>query len=154
MIRQVVRGEEFRGASKRDQGDAYTERLLKLVPSETVALYLFLDGILKSAMATPEQLASLKAWLWGITAAVVLLNILYLRRFQLVTDFWQYVIQTIGLLIWIMTIGGPFVYLTFYEPFMGSVALGLFTFAVPIFYTGVPVDMPPQAPPKTAGMPS
>lgn len=142
MIRQVIRPEILRDAEseEQDQGDVYTVRLLKLIPSETVALYLFLAGIIRSSLDGPAQEWKLKAWLWGITVAVLVLNVLYLRRFQIVKDVWQYVIQTLALVIWIMTIGGPFVYLDFYEPFVGSVALALFTFAVPIFYEGVVSD--------------
>ena len=142
MGRQVVRNLEFRtGAAEtptdHKPGDAYIERLLKLIPSETVVLFVFLQGVLLCGLAGPEQLKELKIWLWGVTVVIVVLNIFYLKRFHNIEDASQYIIMSLALVVWIMSIGGPFQYLSFYRPFMGSVILGLFTFAAPIFYKGV-----------------
>ena len=86
MQRQIVRKTELRGVTGSDklddQADQYMERLLKLIPSETIALYLFLEGVIRSAMSNePERLS---AWLWSIFIVVFLANLLYLwpRRKQ------------------------------------------------------------------------
>lgn len=143
MGRQVVRKQEAmaaaRGAGPADAvGDTYLDRLLKLIPAEVVALYLFLEGVLQSALNEPDELGQLQGWLWGVFIVLIIGNVLFLRRYQQVKDVAQTVLLSLALVIWVLTLGGPFEYLDFYRPFMGSVLLGLFTFFVPLFYTGVP----------------
>jgi hypothetical protein len=136
MNRQVVKPTSSRSATggEAGSGDAYMERLLKLIPGETVAMYLFLQGVITSGLSGDDS--QLKIWLWGIIVILAVGNILYLRKQQQVSDFTQILILTIAFFIWILSIGGPFVYFSWYQPFMGSVILGLFTFFVPLVYTG------------------
>ena len=143
MGRQVVKMADDReamrgGETTQDQGDAYVERLLKMIPAEVMAVYLSIQGILLSALSGQES--QLQAWLWGTFAVLLVGNVLYLRRFNKVTDPIQYGILTLAFVIWVLTLGGPFVFLSFYEPFMGSIILVLFTFFAPVAYTGVDVN--------------
>ncbi len=139
MGRQVIKPSGTRSVTPAPgTEDAYLERLLKLIPAETVAVYLFLQGVLQSALS--EQEGQLQAWLWGVFLVLLVGNVFYIRRFHDVTDPVQYVILSLGFIVWVLTLGGPFAFLSFYQPFMGSVILGLFTFLVPIFYTGVSVS--------------
>ena len=108
--------------------------VLKLIPTETVAVYLFLDGVLRGALKNNPNIST---WLWAIFGIIGVGNILYWRKSG-VTDVVQYVVLTIAYVVWIFTIGGPFAQLPWYQPFMGSVLLGLFTFIVPSIYKGVP----------------
>ena len=120
--------------------DAYLERLLKLIPAETIAMHLFIQGILQSALASPKQRSQLQVWLWAVFAILIVGNIFFLQRFLSVKDPIQYVILTLAFIVWVLTLGGPFEFLGFYQPFMGSVILGFFMFFVPIFYDGVTVS--------------
>ncbi len=144
MERQVMKpqdGLRMRGAptAAPSTEDTYLERLFKLIPSETIAVYLFIEGVLLSSLSDSDQQTQLVAWLWGVLAILLVANFFYLRRIVNVTDPVQHVILALALIVWVFTIGGPFQYLSFYQPFMGAVVLGLFTFCVPIFYTGVAV---------------
>lgn len=142
MTRQVISGSA--SAPRRDAGggvgtiagtqDGYLERLLKLIPAETVAVYLFLDGVLRSALVSDP---TLNTWLWAVFGLIAVGNILYWKRTG-VLDAKQFVVLTVAYGVWIFTIGGPFTALSFYKPFMGSVLLGLFTFFLPSIYKGVP----------------
>ncbi len=134
MSRQVIKPTSSRNLDGGGNGDAYMERLLKLIPGETVAMYLFLQGVINSGLS--GDVSQLKIWLWAIIVILAVGNIFYLRQQQKVTDPPQIIILTIAFFIWIMSIGGPFVYFNWYQPFMGSVILGLFTFFVPLVYTG------------------
>jgi len=116
-------------------GDSYSDRLLKLIPGETVAVYLAVQGILESSLGGEE--VRLAIWLWALFAIIGVLNILYMGRILKVTDTKQYVFVTLSYAIWVLSIGGPFRFLSFYEPFIGAVILTLFTFAAPMFYNGV-----------------
>jgi hypothetical protein len=141
MARQIVHREAMRGETTSAAAqERYEEKLLKLIPAETVAVYLTLQGVLVSAMAAPAQAARLNMWLWIIFVVMLGLNSLYLRRVQNVTDPKQHVTMAAAFLVWVFTMGGPFRSLSFYEPFMGSMALSLFTFVVPMIYRGQRVD--------------
>jgi hypothetical protein len=142
MSRQVIYCEALRGqsATAMPSQERYDEKLLKLIPAETVAVYLSLQGVLMSAMAAPAQAQRLNIWLWIIFVVMFMLNWLYLREFQRVTDPKQQAILAAAFVVWVFTMGGPFRSLSFYEPFMGSLALTLYTFVVPLLYRGQRVD--------------
>ena len=116
------------------QGDTYSERLLKLIPAETVAAYMFLDGLLRSALKSQES--QLTVWLWAVFAVIGAGNVLYLKQALKVTSPVQYGIMTAAYAVWVFSIGGPFGLSAWYQPFMGSVALALFTFLAPRLYMG------------------
>jgi hypothetical protein len=140
MKRQITKASDTqtRGIGAEGEVDNYLDRLLKLIPAETIAMYLFLEGLLATALA--NDTGQLRTWLWIVAGVLALGNILYLRQYQSVTDPLQLLFLTIAFFVWLMTIGGPFEYIQGYQPFMGSVVLGLFTFFVPLFYKGKPVE--------------
>jgi len=102
----------------------YKDRLLKLIPTEIVAAYIVLAGIIPSASAK-----------WGLLVVSVILFILvplYLWRIQDVKRLSQIIFTPISFAIWIYSIGGPFLYWGIYEKWIGSVVLILWTLIVPI----------------------
>lgn len=140
MSRQVVKASANRGVMRGpgDQGDSYSDRLLKLIPAETVAVYLFVQGILQSALKGEE--AQLQAWQWATFVVLLAGNLLYLWKFHGIKDWLQYLILTLAFAVWVFALGGPFAFLGFYRPFMGSLVMVLFTFFAPVFYKGVEVS--------------
>ncbi len=122
------------GAGTAGTQDDYVDRLMKLIPADTVALYLSLDGIVRSGLKGDPALST---WMWALFVVVVVGNVLYWRKTG-VTDVVQYVVLTLAFVVWVFTIGGPFHDLPWYKPFMGSVLLGLFTFFAPLLYKGAP----------------
>ncbi|MDY0297132.1 MAG: hypothetical protein RB296_07430 [Acidobacteriota bacterium] len=106
----------------------YSERLLKLIPSEIIAAWVAVQGII------PRDSGP-----WVITAAAVLLMVLtpiYLKRFQGVSRPMQLVASTGSFLVWVYTLGGPFVYWGIYFSWLASVLLILWTVTVPLFLDG------------------
>ena len=142
MARQIVYRESLRGqtTAATPAQEPYEQKLLKLIPAETVAVYLSLQGVLASSMGATAQAHRLNAWLWVIFVVMLVLNGFYLRSVQRVTDPKQQAILGTAFLVWVFAMGGPFRSLSFYEPFMGALALSLFTFVVPLVYRGKPVD--------------
>ena len=142
MARQIVYREVMRGhtTAATPSQEPYEQKLLKLIPAETVAVYLSLQGVLVSSMGAPAQAGQLNSWLWIIFVSMLVLNAVYLRRVQKVTDYMQHAILAAAFLVWVFAMGGPFRSLSFYEPFMGSLALTLFTFVAPLVYRGQQVD--------------
>ena len=137
MTRQVIRSSAapVRAAGTPGTPDEYLDRLLKLIPGETVAAYLFVVGVIQTALKA--QPSALGLWLWIVFAVIGVGNFFYWKRAK-VTDPAQYVLLTAAYVVWVFTIGGPFATTGWYQPFMGSVLLGLFTFLAPQLYKGVP----------------
>jgi len=106
------------------QINMYKERLLKLIPSEIVAAYLALQGMI------PQEHSK-----WGLLFISIFLLILtpfYLKKFQNVTNWVQVSITTLSFVIWVYTLGGPFELWGIHEPWIGSIAIVLWTMIVPL----------------------
>jgi len=102
----------------------YKDRLLKLIPSEIIAAYMVLAGII--------PLTSAK---WGTLIVSIILLILvpfYLWKIHNVTRTSQIIITSISFVVWIYSLGGPFQFWNVYKPWIGSVILVLWTLIVPL----------------------
>lgn len=108
--------------------DDYVDRLLKYIPAESVALYLTLQGIILSGAEGP----SLDQWLWIIFAIGLVGTPMYLWRVVKVGKKGQLVVSTAAFGVWVFALGGAFASMSWYEPFIGSLALVVFTFFVPL----------------------
>jgi hypothetical protein len=106
--------------------DRYTSRLLKYIPAEVIALYLTLDGLIRSSDKVPVSLH------WGVFAFGVVGTYLYLWRVASVTKQTQLIISVIAYCVWVFALGGPFVHLNWYVPIYGALLLPVYTFFVGI----------------------
>jgi len=108
--------------------DYYTDILLKYIPAESVALYLTLQGMVLSSVEAP----ALNAWLWVAFGIGIIGTPLYLWRIQQVSKRMQLAVSTVAFGVWVFALGGAFAALSWYEPFLGSVMLVVFTFFAPL----------------------
>lgn len=114
---------------------SYFEKLLLLIPSDMVAGYLALDGILKQSM--PD----ITLWIyWAVFGSMLFLTPLYIwfkptettvlkcsARFRIVTG-------TLAFAVWVFALGGPFsATFNWYRPVFGSLLLVITTLAIPVF---------------------
>ena len=108
---------------------SFLKAVLKLIPGEVVAVFVFLQGIL------PRQLVPHLV----ISLLLVGLTPLYLR-FALGVSFRpRLVISSLSVVVWIFALGsGPVQFLRppYYERWYGSVALALWTLIPPMFLFG------------------
>jgi len=114
------------GRTIRREDNRFLTALLKLIPSEVVAVYLFVLGIL------PERLAPHLV----VAGVLVALTPLYLRFAMGVRSAAQLVVSCISMLIWVYALQqGPVRFLPapWYEPWYGSVALAIWTLVPPMF---------------------
>lgn len=107
------------------QTDDYAKILLKLIPSEIIAAYVTVAGLIPAGNTI---------WLWGITAVLLILVTPYLRKFQEVTDPLHYAVSSISFVVWVFAIGGPFSTMSWYQSWMGSIVLILWTLIPPLFF--------------------
>jgi len=106
--------------------DDYKTRLLKYIPGEVVALYIFLDGIVKSSADLPH-------WIyWGIFCVGAAGAYLYLLRVAKVEKQVQLIISVVAFCVWAFALGGPFAQLAWYKPVYGALLLPIYTFFVPM----------------------
>jgi hypothetical protein len=111
-----------------EKQDGFMDRLLKYIPAEIVAVYIFVEGLILSAGGT----GSLSTLYWIVFIAFCILTPLYLWRIQRVTKVTQIIISLVAFVVWVFALGGPFVLLAWYKPIYGSVLLPIFTIAIAI----------------------
>lgn len=119
-----------------EQENSFLQVLLKLIPSELIAVFIFVQGVLPRIFL-PHLLVALV--LVGITP-------LYLARAAGVKSRTQLVVSTLSFVVWIYAMGiGPlrFVRPPFYEPWHGAVALAVWTLVPPMFLAGNAAEKPP-----------
>lgn len=113
MPREIKPNQDYRG------------KLLKLIPSEIVAAYMALQGVV------PENSAK-----WGLTIVAILLLLItpfYLRIVEKVKGKPQIVFSTLSFIVWIYSLGGPFRYFDLYQPWIATIVLVLWTMLIPVF---------------------
>ena len=116
--------------------DNYIEQVLKYIPSEIVAAYLFLDGILRSSEKVTEM------FFWVVFLFLLLVTPFYIWSVTsekaedtgaVKKPAWdQIIVSFCSFAVWVFAIGGPFTYMSWYDPVYGSTLLVLFTFLPPI----------------------
>lgn len=110
------------------QADDYSSRLLKYIPAEVIAVYVFVEGIIKQS----TDPSSIQTLLWISFCIILILTPFYLRRVQKVEKWVQLLVSTLAFGVWVFSMGGPFGLLMWYKPIYGAILLPLFTFAVGI----------------------
>ncbi len=116
----------------------FANKLVKLVPTEIVGAYMVLAGMLgytydatSAAQQVPDP--ELKAILIQVVFfSLLVLTPLYLWRIGKVTNLIQLAVTTISYVIWVYTLGGPFVVWGIYHSIIGSVVLVLWSITAPL----------------------
>ena len=110
------------------QENSFLQVLLKLIPSEVIAVFVFVQDVM------PRQLGP------HLVMAVVLVALtpLYLSLATGVKSRTQLILSTLSLVVWIYAMGtGPlrFVRAPFYEPWHCAVLLAIWTLVPPMLLT-------------------
>jgi hypothetical protein len=113
------------------KADNYQSRLLKLIPSEVIAVYIFINGIIGND--TSNKYLVLK---WVVFGVLFVINPLYIRYATNVTNWKQILITALGFAVWAFSLGNNYMVIggdTDFSLMLGSVVLALYTLIVPIF---------------------
>ena len=108
-----------------EQENSFLQVLLKLIPSEVIAVFVFIQGVMPRLLA-PQLVVSL---------LLVAMTPLYLRFAAEVRSRAQLLVSSLSLAVWIYALGlGPvrFIHSPYYEPWYGSVVLALWTLVPPM----------------------
>jgi hypothetical protein len=115
--------------------DSYRERLVKYIPSETIALFIALYGTTYYISGSETWYPLMARW---ILVAGILGTVLYLWQAEGVTDLVQLGISTIGFVIWACALGVVTVAsLPYYNAVVAAVLLLVWVFGAP-FIEGMP----------------
>lgn len=109
--------------------DEYTDRLLKYIPAEVVACYIFVIGFIQK-LTKPEDI---KIASWVIFFLFCILTVWYLWKILKVRKVQQLVISLIAFIVWVFALGGPFILLTWYNPVYGEILLPVYTLVAAIW---------------------
>ena len=119
-----------RSPTTTSQKDDFASALVKYIPAEIVAAFVFINGVMGST-AKPAIWAY-----WVVFALLLILTPLYLLRVTKEPNkppaVAQIVVSTIAFAIWVFAIGGPFGQYTWYASWYGAVLLALYTMVIPI----------------------
>ena len=112
-----------------DLADGYLSRMMKLVPMETIALYLILDAQLSAVRFSVPGWPVLTPPLLLFLVCLVL-TFVYIRMRAKAA---QAIISTIGFVCWMAAIGGPFRELAPHHETVGALLLMLFMTLAPMY---------------------
>jgi len=108
----------------------YLVNLVKLIPAEILAVYTiamtFVPATLTGALFIAIPLAILVPF--------------YLKFKLDVNNTTQIIISSLAFIVWLFALGGPFIYFSWYEAWMGGALLTLFTIIPPILL-GQPIEI-------------
>lgn len=122
------------GVRRADDGfKDYLGRLLKMIPAEIVGVYMIGAGFVPQANAIASAV-------W----AVICLGLLVIVRVYGTADPKNgkgpqpvpVFIAVVAFVIWVYSLGGPFAKFDLHVPYIGSLAVLVWSFVIPIFYPG------------------
>lgn len=110
--------------------DDYKMKVIKYIPTEIVAAYVMLEGIIKASTQAPTGAY------WMVFIILLVLTPIYVWRITEQADqkpAWdQIIVSFFSFIIWVMAIGGPFATLSWYQPIYPALLLPIFTLIVPL----------------------
>jgi hypothetical protein len=108
-----------------EQENSFLQVLLKLIPSEVIAVFIFVQGVMPG-LFWPH---------FAMAVVLVALTPMYLSLAAGVKSRAQLVLSTLSMVVWIYAMGtGPlrFVRPPYYEPWHGAVLLAVWTLVPPM----------------------
>ena len=126
MSRRIVSAQYQAVAGGAPKLDGYFDRLLKYIPSDIVAAWVAIIGLIAAAEGVPVP-----TLLWIMFAVFVVMTAVWTymqtREADMPPAKTQIAIATISFIVWVFALGGPFVYLDFYNPIYGSIVLIMYS---------------------------
>ncbi|MBP7177027.1 MAG: hypothetical protein KBA53_12540 [Thermoclostridium sp.] len=111
--------------------DDYKMKVIKYIPTEIVAAYVTLEGIINASGQAPAGAY------WMVFVILLVLTPLYVWRITNQANqkpAWdQIIVSFFSFIIWVMALGGPFATLPWYQPIYPALLLPLFTLIIPLF---------------------
>ncbi|MDN2480969.1 hypothetical protein [Vibrio agarivorans] len=122
-------------ARKIKNTDPFKERLLKLIPSEIVAAYVAIQGVMISIYSM--VLVQL------VIAFLTIITFLYLHRIEKVIDLKHKIFSTVSFPVWVYAVAPESILgSSIYNPQLASIVLVLWTLLIPLVVVPKITDQP------------
>jgi len=130
----------------------FADKLVKLIPTEIVGAYMVLAGIIgfsPTSNSVPTD-GMARTLIQVVFFILLILTPIYLRMVTGVSNLVQIIVTSISFIVWVYTLGGPFVVWKIFYPLVSSVVLVLWSLVTPLLVKSadskVPVSPPDAAP--------
>jgi hypothetical protein len=113
----------------------FADKLVKFIPTEIIGAYMALASFLGyGPISNITPVDEVKSTLIQIMFVILLIMTpIYLTKVSGVRNRLQLFISTISFIVWVYTLGGPFIVWKFYHPDISSSLLVLWSLVPPIF---------------------
>jgi hypothetical protein len=128
MTRRIIT-RELQATTGESATDDYVDRVVKYVPADVVAVWIFSSASIEAAADINRSLI-----LWLVFAALLLITPLWVLRQASLPKTPPAVVQallsTCSFAVWVFALGGPFALMNFYSPVYGAVLIAVYSLAV------------------------
>lgn len=122
--------------------DDYLTKIVKYIPVEVLAAYLFMAGVIDSNITNRHDHA---IWLGCLLIGVLILTIPYDFRVLNVVRWQQVAVSVVGIAVYVFAVGGWFATTTWYHQWYASIVVPVFGLLIAI------LKLPPLPPEKANG---
>src|SRR5580704_17279462 len=109
--------------------DDYLTRVVKYIPPEVLAAYLFMAGVIDSNVTGRHDHA---IWLGGLLVGILVLTIPYDLRVLKIVRWSQIAMSVLGIAVHVFAVGGWFATTTWYHQWYASIVVPLFGLVIAI----------------------
>ena len=130
MGRRII-AKNLQSGISQEKVDGYQERLLKYIPADINAIWIFVTGIVKSDNSIPQSTA-----LWIVFVILLILTPFWIwhgtKESKKPVATTQIIVSTVAFFVWVFALGEPFStsFKDFYRPGYGSILLAFYTLIV------------------------
>jgi hypothetical protein len=109
--------------------DDYLTKVVKYIPPEVLAAYLFMAGVIDSNVTSRHDHA---VWLGGLLVGILVLTIPYDLRVLNIVRWSQIGMSVLGIAVYVFAVGGWFATTSWYHQWYASIVVPLFGLVVAI----------------------
>ena len=126
--------------------DDYLTKVVKYIPPEVLAAYLFMAGVIDSNVTGRHDHA---IWLGGLFIGILVLTIPYDLRVLKIVRWSQIAMSVLGIAVYVFAVGGWFATTTWYHQWYASIVVPVFGLVIAILKLP-PLPEDPNAPQPAA----
>jgi hypothetical protein len=109
--------------------DDYLTKVVKYVPVEVLAAYLFMAGVIDSNISNRHDHA---VWLGGLLIGVLVLTVPYDFRVLNIVRWSQVIMSIVGIAVYVFALGGWFATTSWYHQWYASIVVPIFGLLIAI----------------------
>ena len=126
--------------------DDYLTKVVKYIPPEVLAAYLFMAGVIDSNVTGRHDHA---IWLGGLLVGILVLTIPYDLRVLKIVRWSQIAMSVLAIAVYVFAVGGWFATTTWYHQWYASIVVPVFGLVIAILKLA-PLPEDPNAPQPAA----